>query len=130
MIVSDYMHHDKYLTTIAIIKILSELLLKYPTISILNLFSDGAAQHFKQSFFFNAVTRLPKLLGVEHLKTIYDLFETSRGRGIEGLGGVGLHWNQAAEGDQENPPRGGLNPNEIEFLLNLTYNFVRFLAKV
>ena len=43
VIVSDYMHHDKYLTTIAIIKILSELLLKYPTISILNLFSDGPA---------------------------------------------------------------------------------------
>ena len=89
VIVSDYMHHDKYLTTIAIIKILSELLLKYPTISILNLFSDGAAQHFKQSFFFNAVTRLPKLLGVEHLKIIYDFFATSHGKGaVDGIGGT------------------------------------------
>ena len=33
-----------------------------PTISILNLLSDGAGQHFKQSFFFNAVTHLPKLM--------------------------------------------------------------------
>ena len=79
---------DKYLTTIPIINIMSELLLKYPTISILNLFSDGAAQHFKQSFFFNAVTHLPKLLGVEHLKIIYDFPATSHGKeavdGIEG----------------------------------------------
>ena len=48
----------------------------------------------------------------------------------EGLGRDGLQWNQAAEGDQENSPYGGLNPNEIEFLLNQTNNFVRFLVKV
>ena len=55
----------------------------------MNLFSDGAAQHFKQSFFFNAVTRLPKLLGVEHLKIIYDFFATSHGKGaVDGIGGT------------------------------------------
>ena len=48
----------------------------------------------------------------------------------QGLGRVGLHGNQAPEGDQKNPPHGGLNTDKIEFLLNLTYNFVRFLAKV
>ena len=88
VIVSDYMHHDKYLTTIAMLKILSQLLLKHPTITVLSLFSDGAAQHFKQSFFFNAVTHLPNLLGVEHLKIIYDFFATSHGKGaVDGIGG-------------------------------------------
>ena len=48
----------------------------------------------------------------------------------QGLGRVGLQWNQAAEGDPESPPHGGLDPNEIEFLLNLTNNLVRFLEKV
>ena len=53
-----------------------------------NLFSDGAAQHFKQSFFFNLVTFLPKLLGVEDLKIIYDFFATSHGKGaVDGIGG-------------------------------------------
>ena len=54
------------------------------------------------------------------------------GGGVEdqGLGRVGLQWNQAAEGDPESPPHGGLDPNEIEFLLNLTNNLVRFLEKV
>ena len=42
---------------------------------------------------------------------------------------LAFQWTQAAEGDQENPPH-GLNLNEIEFLLNLTNNLVRFLAKV
>ena len=79
---------DKYLTTIAMLKILSQLLLKHPTITVLSLFSDGAAQHFKQSFFFNAVTHLPNLLGVEHLKIIYDFFATSHGKGaVDGIGG-------------------------------------------
>ena len=53
------------------------------------LFSDGAAQHFKQSFFFNAVIRLPKLLGVEHLKIIYDFPATSHGKGVvDGIEGT------------------------------------------
>ena len=53
-----------------------------------NLFSDGAAQHFKQSLFFNLVTFLPKLLGVEDLKIIYDFFATSHGKGaVDGIGG-------------------------------------------
>ena len=70
------------------LKILSQLLLKHPTITVLSLFSDGAAQHFKQSFFFNAVTHLPNLLGVEHLKIIYDFFATSHGKGaVDGIGG-------------------------------------------
>ena len=56
VVVTDYMHHDKLMTTIAIVKIMKELLLKYPDVNMLNLFSDGASQHFKQRYFFNAVT--------------------------------------------------------------------------
>ena len=88
VVVSDYMHHDKLMTTIAIVKIMKELLVKYPNINMLNLFSDGASQHFKQRYFFNAVTMLPIILGLEQLKIVYDFFATSHGKGaVDGIGG-------------------------------------------
>ena len=59
-IVSDYMHHDKHMTIISLVKILKVLLERFPTIREINLFSDGAAQHFKQRFFLNSVTLLPE----------------------------------------------------------------------
>ena len=88
VIVTDYMSHDKYMTTIAMVKILKELLEKHPSINILNLFSDGASQHFQQCYFFNAVTVLPTFLGVNNLKISYDFFATSHGKGaVDGIGG-------------------------------------------
>ena len=83
------MNHDKFFTTVAIIKILKELLKKYP-LDTINLFSDGASQHFKQKFFFNAVTLLPNFLGLdgENTKIFYDFFATSHGKGaVNGIGG-------------------------------------------
>ena len=88
VVVTDYMHHDKYMSMIATIKILRELILKYPTVNTLHLFSDGAAQHFKQRFFFNGVTMLPVVLGMEQLKITYDFSATSHGKGaVDGIGG-------------------------------------------
>ena len=88
MVVTDYMHHDKYMSMIATIKILKELFIKYPTVNTLHLFSDGAAQHFKQRFFFNGVTMLPTILGMEQLKITYDFTATSHGKGaVDGIGG-------------------------------------------
>ena len=83
------MSHDKIFTTISIIKILKELLRKYP-INTINLFSDGASQHFKQKFFFNAVTLLPNFLGLDRdkIKIFYDFFATSHGKGsVDGISG-------------------------------------------
>ena len=88
VVVTDYMHHDKYMSMIATIKILKELIIKYPTVNTLHLFSDGAAQHFKQRFFFNGVTMLPTILGKEQLKITYDFSATSHGKGaVDGIGG-------------------------------------------
>ena len=90
-VISDYIHHDKYMTVMAILNIMGILLDKYKTVINLNLFSDGAAQHFKQRFFWNAVTMLPELIGVSRdaLKIVYDLFATSHGKGaVDGVGGT------------------------------------------
>ena len=89
-VVSDYMHHDKYMTIVTILKILKVLFRRFPTINKLNLFSDGAAKHFKQRFFFNTVTLLPEFLGIDrdNLKVEYDFFATSHGKGaVDGVGG-------------------------------------------
>ena len=91
VVVTDYMHHDKYMSMISIVKILKLLMIKYPTLDNLHLFSDGAAQHFKQRFFFNGVTMLPVALGKEDINfTItYDQFATSHGKGaVDGIGGT------------------------------------------
>ena len=88
VVVTDYMHHDKYMSMIATIKILKELIIKYPTVNTLHLFSDGAAQHFKQRFFFNGVTMLSTILGMEQMKITYDFTATSHGKGaVDGIGG-------------------------------------------
>ena len=89
-IVSDYMHHDKHMTIISLVKILKVLLERFPTIGEINLFSDGAAQHFKQRFFLNSVTLLPEFLEVHRdtLKIDYNFFATSHGKGaVDGVGG-------------------------------------------
>ena len=68
---------------ISIFKILKQLMVKYPTLDNLHLFSDSAAQHFKQRFFFNGVTMLPVALDKEDINfTItYDQFATSHRKG-------------------------------------------------
>ena len=89
VVVTDYMHHDKYMSMISIVKILKLLMIKYPTLDNLHLFSDGAAQHFKQRFFFNGVTMLPLALGKEDINITYDQFATSHGKGaVDGIGGT------------------------------------------
>ena len=89
-VVSDYMHHDKYLTFIALIKIIKKLFKQFKIITDIHLFSDGAAQHFKQRFLLNAVTLIPQFLGLpyEQIDVSYDVFATSHGKGaVDGVGG-------------------------------------------
>ena len=90
-IVTDYMSHDKYLSTLCVTKVLRLLIEKYPDVKNINLFSDGAAQHFKQCYFLTAMTELNALLGLpnNHLEISYDLFATSHGKGaVDGIGGT------------------------------------------
>ena len=46
-VISDYASPDKYFTMVALLNILGQLIAKYPEVSVASLFSDGAAQHFK-----------------------------------------------------------------------------------
>ena len=72
-------------------KVLRLLIEKYPDVKNINLFSDGAAQHFKQCYFLTAMTELNALLGLpnNHLEISYDLFATSHGKGaVDGIGGT------------------------------------------
>ena len=90
-VVTDYKNHDKYLSLLCVLRVLNQLLSKYPDVKNLNLFSDGAAQHFKQCFFLTGVTELNSLLGLDKdsLKITYDLFATSHGKGaVDGIGGT------------------------------------------
>ena len=76
---------------ISIFKILKQLMVKYPTLDNLHLFTDSAAQHFKQRFFLNGVTMLAVALDKEDINfTItYDQFATSHGKGaVDGIGGA------------------------------------------
>ena len=90
-VVSDFKQHDKHFTIIALLKIIKRLLNEFIIISNLHLFSDGAAQHFKQRFFINAVTLLPQFLGIpaDQIDIDYNLFSTSHGKGaVDGVGGT------------------------------------------
>ena len=89
-VVSDYKHHDNYLTFIALIKIIKKLFKQFKIITDIHLFSDGAAQHFKQRFLLNAVTLIPQFMGLpyEQIDVSYDMFATSHGKGaVDGVGG-------------------------------------------
>ena len=90
-VISDYLHHDKYFTIIAIKRLLELLLRRFPAVSEINFFSDLAALYFRQRFFYNSVTLLPKSLGIDRskLKISLDFFATSHGKGaVDGVGGT------------------------------------------
>ena len=89
-VVSDYMHHNKYLTFISLINIIKKLFKQFKIITNIHLFSNGAAQHFKQRFLLNAITLIPQFLGLpyEQIDVSYDMFATSHGKGaVDGVGG-------------------------------------------
>ena len=89
-VISDYLNHDKYFSVVALFQILKKLQEKFGTIPRINLFSDGAAQHFKQRFFLNGVTLIPEFLGMsrDEVDITYNLFATSHGKGaVDGVGG-------------------------------------------
>ena len=96
------MNHDKFFTTVAIIKILKELLKKYP-LDTINLFSDGASQHFKQKIYFNAITVLSIFLGLDgdNIIIVYNFIVTiNRKRSVDGISGSMKRGVMSQVGDQ------------------------------
>ena len=58
---------------------------KFPSIKVLNVFSDGAGSQFKQRFLF---WNLHYWEQDHHLKLTWNFFATSHGKGVvDGLGG-------------------------------------------
>ena len=85
------MQHDKYLTISSLIKIIKKLFKQFKIITEIHLFSNGAAQHFKQRFLLNAVIQIPQFLGLpyEQINISYNMFPTSNGKGaVNGVGGT------------------------------------------
>ena len=90
-VVSDYKNHDKYISIMCVIKILFHVMSKYPELKEVHLFSDGAAQTFKQCYFLTAVTHLTTFLQMseDQISITYDLFATAHGKGaVDGIGGT------------------------------------------
>ncbi|KAJ4440626.1 hypothetical protein ANN_08773 [Periplaneta americana] len=82
VIVSDYMTHDKYAVAQFVNVLVDELKSFAPNVRILNIFSDGAAQHFKQRFTLSLATTAPVPIN-------WHFFATSHGKGaVNGIGGT------------------------------------------
>ena len=84
VIVSDYQQHDKYAACIFNQMIIDELIKHHtPQMQDLHIFSDGAAQHFKQRFTISKATLIPDICVYWHF------FATSHGKGaVDGIGGT------------------------------------------
>ena len=84
--VSDDLAHTKYSVFIFLEYILKHLVEKFPSIKILNVFSDGAGSQFKQRFLFSNLHNWEQ---DHHLKLTWNFFATSHGKGVvDGLGGT------------------------------------------
>lgn len=84
VIVSDYLHHDKYAVITFNKMIVESFKRKYPDFAIKNIEfqSDGTSQHFKQKFTLYHMTQ-------SSIPTKWNFSATSHGKGgIDGIGGT------------------------------------------
>lgn len=86
-VVSDCLAHDKYAAAVFVDSVIDTLQRKLPfPLEEIDLFSDGAAQHFKQKFMFVFITSLFESRGI---KVNWHFFATSHGKGaVDGIGGT------------------------------------------
>lgn len=86
-VVSDSLSHDKYAAAVFVDSVLDSLQGKVSSpLTEIDLFSDGAAQHFKQKFMFLYVTSLFESKGI---RVNWHFFATSHGKGaVDGVGGT------------------------------------------
>ena len=83
-IVSDYMHHDKYAIVCFNGLLIDDLKHRVPGLHTVDVFSDGAAQHFKQKYTLSNMS----LSQLEHgVRMNWHCFATSHGKGaVDGIG--------------------------------------------
>lgn len=81
--VSDYMAHDKYSTAVYNSDIISMIRPLVDSDVTIDIFSDGAAQHFKQKYTLSNITM------TRGAKLNWHFFPTSHGKGaVDGVGGT------------------------------------------
>ena len=86
VIISDYLSHDKYAVDVFNRLIIADLKGKLQGLQVIDIFSDGAGQHFKQKFTISNITFYEMELGV---KCNWHFFATSHGKGaVDGVGGT------------------------------------------
>ena len=82
VIVSDYLNHDKYAVAVFNDLLLDNIKSIAPKIQVLNIFSDGAGQHFKQRFTLSYASSAS-------IPINWHFFATSHGKGaVDGIGGT------------------------------------------
>ena len=84
-VVSNYMHHDKYAVACFNGLLTEDLKKRFPHLHTVDIFSDGAAQHFKQKYMLCFMTLSESEC---HVKINWHFFATSHGKGaVDGIGG-------------------------------------------
>jgi hypothetical protein len=84
-IVSDYLEHDKLAAAKFIDTIVDDVKIRDETVTKLEIFSDGAAQHFKSRFMMAYLTSLKERKAID---AAWNFFATSHGKGaVDGIGG-------------------------------------------
>lgn len=84
--ITDYLNHDKYATHCFNDTIINTLVSKYSDLQNIHIFSDGAAQHFKQKY------TLCNMTLQEKVKCTWHFFASSHGKGaVDGIGGMLKH---------------------------------------
>jgi hypothetical protein len=85
-VTSDSLSHDKYAATTYLKAVIDDLQSKLTTkLTEVDIFSDGAAQHFKQKYMFLWATSLER----RGIKVNWHFSATSHGKGaVDGIGGT------------------------------------------
>ena len=83
-VISDELTHDKFAVFVYIKEILSIILMRWPTIRCISLFSDGAASQFKNRFSISAMSIFANM---HHVEISWNFFATAHGKGaVDGIG--------------------------------------------
>ena len=82
VVVSDYLHHDKYAVNLFLKTILQHLDSTVQRFIKVVIFSDSAASQFRQRYLLSSITLLNRTIS-------WNFFATSHGKGpVDGIGGT------------------------------------------
>ena len=101
VIVSDNLVHDKYAVCCYLAKILDEVRRRFPSVKVLDIFSDGAASQFKNKFAFRFLCTISE----NYSMYIRWQYFASHGKGaVDGVGGTVKRVVNSAVNCRQGPP--------------------------